>query len=141
MTTDKTMLATGVPKRRKYMDCAGVEHEFEHTPHELPGQCGWSMYAVEVNPPTCPGYRFRSDVCTSLYTAYLDVHRQIERAMARKHIQWEGSGAPDMFDGVLAGEIAYNGLVIDGQLMKFADLQRLLTTYEGFPVKISIEQM
>ena len=98
------------------------------------------MDAIEVNPPKQPGYRISSKVAPSIYAAYLDVLERIKDAMARKHIYWDEDAEPEMFDGFIAGIIVDNGIVVDGQLLGFAELQKLLEAKEGLPIKISIRE-
>lgn len=131
------MLAIGVPEYRDHVDCAGVTHRFRHIPREITDGA-WCLTAVEINPPLAPGYTLKSKVSSSIYTAYLDLLSKIEDAMACKHLTWPVDGGPDLLAGTLQGVISDGGLVVDGRLLSFAALERLLSTHEGFPIKFTI---
>ena len=131
------MLTVGVPEYRDHIDCAGVVHRFRHIPREITAGA-WGLEAEEVNPPQAPGYRLKSKVSSSIYTAYLDLLSKIEDAMACKHLTWPKDGDPDLLAGALEGVISDGGLVVDGRLLSFEEFVRLLSTHEGFPIKLSL---
>lgn len=133
----RRMLAVGVPEYRDHIDCAGVMHRFRHIPREIM-EGAWSLSAEEVNPPVAPGYRLQSKVSSSIYTAYSDLLCKIEDAMACKHLTWPADGTHDLLAGTLQGVISDGGLVIDGRLLNFDEFVRLLSTHEGFPIKLSV---
>lgn len=131
------MLAVGVPEYREHVDCAGAVHRFLHIPREIT-EGNWTLEAVEVNPPLAPGYNLKSRVSSSIYTAYLDLLTKIEDAMACKHLTWPKEGAPDLIAGELRGVVANGGVVVDGRQLSFDALVQLLSTHEGFPIKIAL---
>ncbi len=135
--SSRRMLDVGVPEYRDHVDCAGVMHRFRHMPRKIT-KGAWSLTAVEIDPPLAPGYQIHSKVSSSIYTAYLDLLNKIEDAMASKHLIWSNDDPPDLLTGTLQGRIADGGLVVDGQRLSFETLERLLSTHEGFPIKITI---
>lgn len=142
MTADKhpknrQMLTVGVPEYRDHIDCAGVTHRFRHIPQKI-DEGAWGLEAVEVDPPLEPGYRFTSKVSSSIYTAYLDLLSKIKDGMACKYLTWSADGAPDLLAGTLQGVIRDGGLLVDGRLLSFESLERLLRTHEGFSITLSL---
>ncbi len=135
--TDRQMLTIGVPVYRDHVDCAGITHRFKHVPHEIT-EGAWSLIAKEVDPPLLPGYEIHSKVSPSIYVAYMDLLTKIRDAMACKHLHWPKDGEPDVLAGTLQGRIADGGLVIDGRRLSFEEFVRLLSTYEGFPLKLTL---
>lgn len=135
--SDRRMLTVGVPEYRDHIDCAGVMHRFRHIPREIT-EGAWSLEAMEVNPPLAPGYNLKSKVSSSIYTAYLDLLNKIEDAMACKHLTWSQDGKPDLLAGALQGVVSGGGLVVDGRLLSFEEFVQLLSTHEGFSIKLSL---
>ena len=120
--------------KEKYTDCRGAERLFEISVRALP--IGFVVEARELS-DSAYGYEFSQRAETDPFEALGAVRRKIRKGLSRRFLAQE-QGEAVMATDDLEGVISHLGLVVDGVLVPWNDLQRMLTTCEGFPIKIEI---
>jgi len=128
------------PKREEYTDCAGVEHVFEISLHEVP--TGWVVMATEVEGESSR-YEFKGFSPVNEYLALAAVRSKIRRALAVKYL--EGSpGRRSLSHDVMRGTILYDSeagcisVLVDGQVLSLDEFQEILAQYEGWEFNLEI---
>jgi len=131
-------LAACFPMREKYTDCTGTEVSFVISVRSLP--VGFIVEANEISDSGLVydyGYEFSQAAEVDPFKALGILRRKIRKALSRRFLV-EEDGKVQMAADELDGVISDRGLVIDGDLVPWDEIQRMLTTCEGFPIKIVI---
>jgi hypothetical protein len=115
------------------VDCAGVERAFTVHLRELPD--GYHVEAREET-KTAYGYRFEAFAADPI-RALGELRKKLNRALAQKYLR-SSQGSVDMAHDEASGWIGYDGLVIDGTLVEWEDLKRILLIREGFSIRLQI---
>ena len=123
-------------EREHYTDCAGANRSFDLTIHDIPG-AGFSGHAYEVTSATDGGYIFRSFAEASFTVALARLRGKVRAGLAQRFLIHDGEGL-DMPLERLCGRIDCDGVVVDGRLLDWAELQSLLQTYEGWEFELRI---
>lgn len=127
-------IATSFPMQEKYTDCAGIDHLFEISVRSLP--VGYVVEARELSDGPY-GYEFTQSAEVHPFDALGTIRKRIRRALSQRFLTYS-RGEVSMATDLLAGTISNLGLVVDGKLVPWSDLQRMLSTCEGFPIAIQI---
>ncbi len=127
-------LAEAFPRSEKYIDCTGTERIFHFSIRALP--MGFVVEANEVTQAEY-GYEFSEYAESDPFHALGNLRREIRKGISQRFLV-QAQGELQMAHDELVGVISHLGLVVDGSLVPWEDLQRMLTTCEGFPIKIEI---
>jgi hypothetical protein len=122
--------------RESFTDCAGKRREFDLSVHALPNH-GFSGQALEVTAAEHGGYIFRSFAEGSLVTALGRLSGAVRAGIAQRFLIKNGNDREMPFER-MCGRIDAEGLVVDGKLLSWAALQRLLSEYEGWDFELRI---
>lgn len=122
--------------RESFTDCAGKRREFDLSIHALPNH-GFSGQALEVTKAQHGGYVFRSFAEGSLAIALGRLRGAVRAGIAQRFLIQNGNDREMPFER-LCGRIDSEGVVVDGQLLDWAALQRLLSEYEGWDFELRI---
>jgi hypothetical protein len=120
--------AGSFPRREVFVDCRGVSREFlidfvRPDDHRF-------LQAVEVTDDE-GRYEFAAMSETDPYLALGRLRQTIRRALSTRYLRENGDRLELAHDEV-KGRIAYEGVAVDGQFVRFDDLLKLLQSYEGF---------
>jgi hypothetical protein len=127
-------LAESFPFTEKYIDCTGTERTFHLSVRSLP--VGFVVEANEVTDAEY-GYEFSEYAEADPYHSLGKLRGKIRKGISQRFLV-QRQGETQLAHDELVGVISHLGLVVDGSLVPWADLQRMLTTCEGFPIKIQI---
>jgi len=125
-----------LPCREIFLDCTGRERAFEIT--QGPQTDGVVVRAREIDPPTFPGYAFSAWSAT-LGDAMGRLRERIRSGLSRRYLVEHPSHGLQLLASTMEGEIWSEGLVIDGRMVEYPDLRRLLAAREGDTVTIQIK--
>ncbi len=122
--------------RESFTDCAGKQREFDLSIHALPNH-GFTGQALEVTAAGHGGYIFRSFAEGSLAIALGRLRGTVRAGIAQRFLIQNGNDRELPFER-LCGRIDAEGVVVDGRLLDWAALQRLLSEYEGWDFELRI---
>jgi hypothetical protein len=98
------------------------------------------LRAQELSRPT--GYHFEvystAYSAAALGSALSKLRRKISKELSTRHLYVDSEGKTQLTHDELSGHISYGGIVVDGHLLKFQELERILQTHEGFEIHIKI---
>ena len=123
-------------ERESFTDCADKRREFELSIYALPDH-GFSGFAHEVTEREDGGYQFRSFAERSLTLALGRLRGAVRAGLAQRYLI-RHEGELEMPLDRLKGRIDCDGVVVDGQLLDWPALQRLLSGYEGWEFELKI---
>ena len=129
-----------IPESEAYVDCSGKHRVFSLQCHEAP--TGWTVRATEVTNLDF-GYQFESFSPSNPYLALGQVRAKIRAGLATRYLS-AAEAVPTMSHDVLRGYISCElttdrpVLVVDGRPLSMFDLQRILSTHEGWQVELRI---
>ncbi|MPN03605.1 hypothetical protein SDC9_150836 [bioreactor metagenome] len=125
-----------LPLEETYLDCNGRDRKFEI--QQGPQTDGVLVRAREVSPAAWPGYEF-SAWSSSLGDALGKLRARIRDGLARRYLIEHPKRGLQMLSSSLVGEIASEGLVIDGRMIQFDQVKQLLSAHEGQVISITIK--
>jgi hypothetical protein len=128
-------LKKAFPAREEYVDCAGQKRVFELCVDPIAGP-GYLLAAREITDDEF-GYEFAVFSETDPFGGFVRLRDRIRRGLAQRYF----IGSPeklDMSHDELAGWISHKGLVVDGQLLRWASLKQLLQIYEGSQIQLRV---
>lgn len=125
-----------LPGRETFLDCTGRERAFEIT--QGPQTDGVVVRAREIDPPAFPGYAFAAWSAT-LGDALGRLRERIRSGLSRRYLVEHPERGLQLLASSMEGEIWGEGLVIDGRMVEYADLRRLLAARDGDTVTIQIK--
>lgn len=134
--TSPTRLEPTFATTESYRDCADKVRRFEVTVHELPGH-GFAARAREITRKAHGGYEFSAFAEASLGLALARVRGQIEAGISQRYLI-NHDGELKLPQQRLRGRIDAQGLVVDGELLDWEALARLLSIHEGFEFELAI---
>ena len=129
-----------MPESESYVDCSGKRRVFSVECRQ--GDLGWTVMATEVTDNDL-GYRFEGFSPSDPYLALGQTRAKIRAGLATRYLS-AADAVPTMSHGVLRGYISCDlttdspVLVVDGRPLSMFDLQRILSTHEGWQVEIRI---
>lgn len=125
----------GFPFRESHTDFAGEVHNFiiSETRHVGPGKV---VVAHEEDREW--GYELSACSPNDAYQALGKVRGKIRMALSTKYIDHTNDSLTLTHEKIV-GKIAHLGIVVNGQLVDFSELEKILTTYEGFDIEINIK--
>jgi hypothetical protein len=118
-----------------FVDCCGEPHRFIITVRDL----GYS-FVVEAQEQSDHrlGYRFKVISESDPFQGLGQLRKTIRKALSKRFINREQGGALALSHDELEGRISNDGLVVDGQLLTWLELQEQLCIHEGFEISIKI---
>jgi hypothetical protein len=111
-------------------DCTGQKRCFGIRPNRFRGKGYW-LEALELREDCQEGYRFGKFSVVSMNDALWRLRRKIERSLARRYTFEDPRSGLNLLAEDMAGHISYRGVIVDGKLIEFGDLTKLLQYYEG----------
>jgi hypothetical protein len=123
-------------ERESFTDCADKRREFELSIYALANH-GFSGFAREVTQRDDGGYVFRSSAEGSLTIALARLRGKVQAGLAQRFLI-RHEGVLEMPLERLKGRIDCDGVVVDGQLLDWSALQKLLSAYEGWEFELKI---
>jgi hypothetical protein len=122
------------PFKENYLDYSGNEITFiiENATSLV---AGYLVKATEVGKDY--GYEFEAYSPVSPYLAAGDIRGKIKKGLATCYMQ-EYQGSLAFTHQMIEGRITHQGLVVNGEHVLFDDFAKMLTTFEGFNVKIEL---
>ena len=138
MNDTETRLKESFPMREEYVDCTGRTRVFElYVDRVLTPGC-YLLAAREITEEKyC--YEFSVFAEADPFSGFGRLRGKIRRGLSRKYLVGNGNNV-SMSHDELAGSISYRGLVVDGQLVPWDTLQKLLLTHEGFHIHLRIDE-
>jgi hypothetical protein len=127
------------PCEEGFVDHSGQTRPFRIVLHKGAGG-DFFLYATDTSKPD--GYRF--EVYSTAYTfaavgaALGDLRQKIRREIATRYLRTDAKGEKNPTHDEMRGRISCNGIVVDGELLLFKELQRILTIHEGLSISIKI---
>jgi hypothetical protein len=128
-------------------DARGVPHTFEI--RSMLAATGHEMFATEIPRPGRGGYEFRilGDFESDAMDLFRLLYQKMRREMSERHVEKSEYGwrltSGDRLVGRIEGDPDVDGtaplVVVDGRAFTWEELGRMLTTYEGFTVRLSVE--
>jgi hypothetical protein len=141
MVTDPVNeMALNFPLEEEFIDHSGHCRRFAISLRKL-GIGGFCLDATDLS--QAEGYRF--EVYSTEYSAQAlgaslgKLRGNIRKGIVTRYLHTDANGQRDLTHDELHGRIASDGLVVDGELLHFDDLERILTTHEGFRISIRID--
>jgi hypothetical protein len=108
--------------------------------HEVP--TGWAVIAIEVTDNDF-GYQFNAFSPSNPYLALGQIRAKIRAGLATRYLSAVGR-EPTLSHDVLRGHITWDRatdgpvLVVDGRPLSMDDLERILSSHEGWQVELRI---
>ncbi len=130
-------LESSFPFAEEFMDCSGHTRQFEISLYKMSGG-DFRIEAKERSPEE--GYRF--EVYSPVYSdpaigsALGNLRNRIRERLATRYLRADKAHSKELTHNELRGRISYNGIIVDGSLLTFDDLKTILTTREGFEVRV-----
>lgn len=127
------------PLKENYLDHSGRPRSFQIDLYKLRAD-GFRVEASEMS--RVNGYRF--EVYSPIYSAAvlafaLGRRREKVRAgIVTRYLRTDTTGEKNPTHDEMRGRISCDGIVVDGELLPFKELQRILTTHEGFAISIKV---
>ena len=122
------------PRIEVATDCCGKERRFSVDVHTTDG--GYFLRAVEEGGKH-GGYRFSAHSEVSPYLALGRLRSRIREGLATRYLTVE-AGTRRLGHDKAVGVIDFDGVVIDGQHVSFAELAGMLQAYEGWQLRLNI---
>jgi hypothetical protein len=88
------------------------------------------------------GYYF--EVYSSIYSvpaldsALRKLRQKIRKGLSTRYLYTDSNGEKSLTHDQMTGLISNDGIMLDGELLLFRDLEKILVTHEGFHISISI---
>jgi len=122
------------PRHETFVDCRGIAREFIIGFTRDDDQ----RFLRAVEAVDSDGrYEFSAMSETDPFLALGKLRQIIRRELSTRYLQGEGHRLQFAHDEA-KGRIGFSGVSIDGQLVSFDDLLRLIQTYEGFDFHLRI---
>jgi hypothetical protein len=128
-----------IPVSEAFVDCSGAERVFSIECHEVP--TGWAVIATEMTDNDF-GYRFEGLCPSNPYVALGQVRAKIREGLATRYLS--AGPEPTPSHDVLRGQIDWDltaespVLVVDGRPLRMVDLERILSSHEGWRLELRI---
>ena len=126
---------TEFPLKERYYDCAGNKLEFVIDNIHLGDS--YLVVATEVTNSNREGYEF-SSLSYSIAQALGNVRKKINEGISTKYLSLDPT-CLSLSTDIAKGRITDNGLVIDGTLVSFEQVQDILAVYTGFEIELKIK--
>jgi hypothetical protein len=129
-------------------DCLGKPHEFHFRSHLV--ATGLVIDAFELEEGVPSGYEFSvlGEPDQQPLDLFRRLYERIRHALSVKHLERTAEGWSIGETDSVAGHITWDdetdgrlpGLVIDGESIRWEELGRMLTSYEGFHFRLDIHE-
>lgn len=130
------------PFREEFHDFAGCPRQFEITLHTVHGEI-FGIIANELS--RSEGYRFEVDLevrsLAAVGSALGKLRRKIRNALVTRNLRRDTHGTKMFAGDELYGRISSDGLIVDGELLRFEEFNDLLKTHEGFEIRLRIGEL
>ncbi len=74
----------------------------------------------------------------ALGLALSNLRRKIRKELSTRYLYADSEGNKNLMHEEIGGRISHDGIIVDGAVLAFSDLERILTAHEGFAIFISI---
>ena len=125
------------PREEKYIDCSGVERSFEINLKPILVD-GYLVNAREINNDEY-GYEFSVYSSASPFEALGRLRNKIRWGLSRKYLSKCQEQITFSHDEVI-GKIDGDGIIIDGCLVNWHELESILIGFSGFQIKLQISE-
>jgi hypothetical protein len=125
------------PREEKYVDCSGMERLFEITLKPIIVD-GYLVHAREITNDKY-GYEFSIYSSASPFEALGRLRHKIRRGLSRKYLSKHQEQITFSHDEAV-GEIDGDGIIIDGRLVNWHELESILISFSGFQIKLQISE-
>lgn len=129
-----------IPEREAFVDCSGQQRVFSLKCLEV--ATGWLVTATEITDNDF-GYRFQAFSPLNPYIALGETRVKIRAGLATRYLS-AAERDPTLSHDILRGHIDRDQttdspvLVVDGRPLSMLDLERILSSYEGWRVDLRI---
>jgi hypothetical protein len=130
-----TRIRKAFPCQEVFLDCAGTPRKFTIEMGECLSE-GYLLSAREITDYP-GGYEFRAFSATSPFEALGRLQLKIRRGLATKYLL-DHEHILEMTHDRVKGYISPRGLVVDGKLISWEQLRKLLTSQEGLSIDIRV---
>ena len=66
------------------------------------------------------------------------IREKVRAGIVTRYLRTDATGEKNPTHDEMRGHISCDGIVVDGELLTFKELQRILTTHEGFAISMKI---
>jgi hypothetical protein len=136
----KDKVLSKFPLEEDFVDYSGRTRRFRICIRQLIAE-DFYLEAEEISQKQC--YRF--EIYSSAYSgpalglALRKLRQKIHKGLSTRYLYTDSEGARHLMHDEMSGLISHDGIMVDGEMLLFRDLERILTTHEGFRVSISIQ--
>lgn len=127
------------PLEESFLDFSGHSRSFQLTLDKRPTG---DFYVEARELSGSAGYRFEvySPVFSepAIGSALGKLRQKIRSNLATRHLHTDSTGRKSLANQQLRGRIANDGVVVDGGLLTFEEIQTILREHEGFEIQIII---
>jgi hypothetical protein len=129
-----------LPLEEEFIDHSGHSRRFRISIRKLAGE---DFYLDAMDLSQAEGYRF--EVYSAVYSvsgigsALGKLRQKIRGGISTRYLHVDAEGKKHLTHNEMRGRISDDGILVDGAVLRFSDLERILTTYEGFEVSIRID--
>jgi hypothetical protein len=127
------------PLEEDFVDYCGRPRHFRISIRQLIAQ-DFYLEAKEISLER--GYYFEiyssSHSAPAIGLALENLRQKIRRGLSTRYLHTDSNGARNLMHDEMNGLISHDGIMVDGEILLFRDLERILTTHEGFRVSITI---
>jgi hypothetical protein len=132
-------MARNFPRDEEFVDHSGNRRRFHISLYRRPEK-DFFIEARELSRDE--GYYFKvyseAYSAPALGSALGRLRKKIKKELATRYLYVDSQGRQDVTHNAIRGRISDDGLIVDGVLLPFAELERILTTHEGFMIHITI---
>jgi hypothetical protein len=127
------------PIEEKFVDHSGRTRCFQIILRKQPAD---SFFVEAIDMSQVNGYRF--EVYCPTYSAPAvgfalgQLRQKVRAGIVTRYLGTDAAGQKNPTHDEMRGRISCDGVVVDGELLSFKDLERILTTHEGSAISIKI---
>ena len=127
------------PLEEDFIDHSGCSRRFRISIRKLNAE---DFYLEARDLSQREGYYF--EVYSSIYSAAAlgqslgKLRGKIRKGISTRYVHTNAAGKIQLTHDEMYGRISGDGIIVDGSALPFRDLERVLTTYEGFEIFIRI---
>ena len=123
------------PLEESFIDHSGQTRRFQISLQNLPAQ-EFLVKALEI--AESEGYTFEVFAAHSIGSALGKLRQKIRKGLATRHLYIGTDGKLDLTHNEIGGVISSQGVVVDGIFLEYEELERILSTHEGFNISIKL---
>lgn len=127
------------PFEEAFVDYSGHDRRFRISMRKMIAE-DFYLEAEEISPTQ--GYSF--EVYSAVYSAPAvgsalgKLRNKIRKGLSTRYLYSDSEHTKNLMHDELSGRISNHGIIVDGALLLFKDLERILITHEGFQISIVI---